>query len=129
MNIATVRAAIKTALAGLQIRVYDYVPLMPEPPCAVIYPENIPSQETLGGLRRPTFVVQLFVSMGNQEAGTRAMDKLVSRGITGSVFDALETISGYSISDAQLRSGSYRPVLGPDGTTAMLTAEIEFDLF
>lgn len=130
MDIASVRAAIKTSLSGLSLRVYDYVPLAPDPPCAVIYPDSIPSQETLGtGLRRPTFVVALYVSMGNQQAGTRTMDKLLGRGQTGSLFDALDTISGYSISDAQLRGGSYRPILGPDGSTAMLTAEVEFDLF
>lgn len=129
MNIATVRAAIKTALSGLSLRVYDYVPLQPQPPCAVIYPEDLPAQENLGGLRLPTFVVQIYQPMGHPEAATRAMDTLLSRGITGSLFDALETISGYSISDARLRGGSYRPILGPDGSTAMLSAEVEFDLF
>jgi hypothetical protein len=129
MDIAAIRAAVATSLSSLQIRVYDYETLKPDPPCAIVHIDSVPNQEALGGLRRPTVTVQLLVSMSNPEQATRQIDRWLSRSVNGSVFDALATISGYKISDPEMRSGSYLPVLGPDGGTALLSTEITFDIF
>lgn len=127
MDLAAIRGGVRQALNDLDIHVYDYIRLSPKPPCALVYPDSIPSQETMGGLIRPIMVVHLLVGMSNNEAATRILDDWISTGTPTSVVDRLaDALVVYNAASPSVRN--YRPVTTPEGTD-LLGAELVFDIF
>lgn len=127
MDIADFRTAVADALRPITIRVYPYMTIAPDPPAALIYPDSIPPQESMGGLRRPVFVVRLLAPNGTTESATQTVDVWISTGNDQSVLDALEAMTAYNLSSPSVRN--YGPLLGADGGTVFMSAELVFDIF
>lgn len=97
MNLATIRADLKTRLATISgLQTYDTVPAKPEPPCAVVEPASgIPHQSFERGSGDVRFSVTMLVQCADWPSTQTALDGYISSG-AGSVLDALETASGGS---------------------------------
>lgn len=92
MNLATIRADLKTRLATVGgLNTYDTVPAKPEVPCAIVEPSSgVPHASFERGSGDVRFNVTMLVQCADWPSAQAALDTCVSTGAAGSVVDALE---------------------------------------
>ena len=94
MNVTTVRRALETNLNGVSGLVcYDFIPDKPEPPCAIVIPDEpfaIP-ESMARCIFTYRFRVLVLVSTSVDETAQNALDGYLASSGTGSVFAALES--------------------------------------
>lgn len=125
MNIASLRTALATSLAGLSINAYAYAPDSPNSPAAFIYPEPFTYHRTFGNQFDITFVVR-FLVQANAQSGQNFLDALISQTGTGSAIAALEadaTLGGLATSVEVTDLRNYGVLSMPDNSR-FLSAEI-----
>lgn len=100
-SITAIRAGLKTNLATIsQLRCYDFVPAKPEPPCAIVMPNNDTFIERLSMARGHiglTFVVTVLVENKVDDEAQDRLDAYLDPSGSSSAWAAIEsslTLSG-----------------------------------
>jgi len=97
-NLETIRKAIATTLQSVpNLRVYEYVPDAPQPPCVVIIPETIQYQQIFNGASAYQFILQTMTAAVNNSAGQTELDELIANDGERSIpaaFRARPTLDG-----------------------------------
>jgi hypothetical protein len=132
MDIQTICADFKAAIDELgSLRCYDALVLNPTPPCALVKPDFIPPQETLGSdpLIRPRIVVRLLAEATNDTAGTQKLYRWISTGNGDSVVDAIDRSTAVDVSSPEIRNIDYMIGSHLGAETVWLSAELVYDVF
>lgn len=97
MSLTTIRAGIKTVLEAqiVGLRVYDFVPDKPEPPCVIIAPpfpgDFADFDVTFGGGVQWTLAVKVLVSRATDRSAQEALDPYLGAAGASSIRAALRT--------------------------------------
>jgi hypothetical protein len=98
-SIATIRAAIQSAIGDIPLRCYDFFPTNLNPPCAIVgFPTEYLPNDTFGDTARMVVPVSIYVGYGSNRAAEDALEAFLATSGSGSVIAAIEDIStGYSV--------------------------------
>ena len=102
-SISDTRAAIKSALEGMELRAYDYAPNDLRPPCAIVgFPSRYIPNDTFSDTASFTIPVTVYVSYASNRAAEDNLEAYLSSSGAGSVIAAIDGI-GSSYGVAQVR--------------------------
>lgn len=120
-GVGEIRQAIADAVADATgIRVYPYVPLKPEPPCAIVWPDRGQFQAFGRGQDEWHFTVQMLVPLNDDRSAQARLDEWISGYGETSVRQALYNATALNIpqksaSCAALEVNEYTVVTAGDG--------------
>lgn len=89
MDIQAISTAIAGQLGSLGLHVYDYATDEPNAPCVYIYPSAEGDPEKFAGANVPKFIVRFLIASTQTQGGQKALNTLISTGVTGSAIDKL----------------------------------------